>query len=136
MSIIFHFLMCKFLKSINFARCITEIYSLNKTILDFFLKKTGWGTSLVIQWLRLYLPMQVTQVRSLVGELRSHTLQGNSARAPQLLSMRASTREKPTCWNEVCAPQPRPRAAKNKQIFFKRRVQNGVQIYTTIYVIF
>ena len=43
MSIIFHFLICKFLKSINFARCITEIYSLNKIILDFFLKKTGVG---------------------------------------------------------------------------------------------
>ena len=30
------------------------------------------GTSLVVQWLRLRLPMQGVWVRSLVGELRSH----------------------------------------------------------------
>ena len=35
------------------------------------------GTSLVFQWLRIHLPMQGTWVRSLVGELRSHMLQGN-----------------------------------------------------------
>ena len=32
------------------------------------------GTSLVVQWLRIHLAMQGIQVRSLVGELRSHTL--------------------------------------------------------------
>ena len=31
------------------------------------------GTSLVVQWLRIHLPMQGTQVRSLVGEVKSHT---------------------------------------------------------------
>jgi len=35
------------------------------------------GTSLVVQWLRICLPMQGIQVRSLVGEPRSHMLQGN-----------------------------------------------------------
>ena len=30
------------------------------------------GTSLVIQWLRLFLPMQREWVQSLVGELRTH----------------------------------------------------------------
>ena len=30
------------------------------------------GTSLVVQWLRICLPMQGTQVRSLVQELRFH----------------------------------------------------------------
>ena len=35
------------------------------------------GTSLVVQWLRICLPMQGIQVRSLVGEQRSHVLQGN-----------------------------------------------------------
>ena len=30
------------------------------------------GTSLVVQWLRLRLPIQGVQVRSLVGNLRSH----------------------------------------------------------------
>ena len=34
------------------------------------------GTSLAVQWLRIHLPMQGTWVRSLVGELRSHMLQG------------------------------------------------------------
>ena len=34
------------------------------------------GTSLVVQWLRICLPMQGTQVRSLFGELRSHMPQG------------------------------------------------------------
>jgi len=37
----------------------------------------GWGgTSLVIQGLRLRLPMQRVQVQSLVGELRSHMPRG------------------------------------------------------------
>ena len=35
------------------------------------------GTSLVVQWLRIHLPMQGTWVRSLIGELRSHMPQGN-----------------------------------------------------------
>ena len=40
-------------------------------------------TSLVVQWLRHHLPMQGTQVRSLVQELRPHMLQSNHAQAPQ-----------------------------------------------------
>ena len=39
--------------------------------------KAFLGTSLVVQWLRIHLPMQGTQVRSLVRELRFHMLQGN-----------------------------------------------------------
>ena len=35
------------------------------------------GTPLVVQWLRIRLPMQGTQVQSLVGELRSHMPRGN-----------------------------------------------------------
>ena len=47
---------------------------------------TAWGsaykyinseTSLVVQWLRICLPMLGTQVQSLVGKLRSHMPQGN-----------------------------------------------------------
>ena len=35
------------------------------------------GTSpLVVQWLRLYLPMQGVQIQSLVGGLRSHVPHG------------------------------------------------------------
>ena len=35
------------------------------------------GTPLVVQWLRIFIPMQGTQVQPLVGELRSHTPLGN-----------------------------------------------------------
>ena len=35
------------------------------------------GTSLVVQWLRIRLPMQGMQIRSLVGVLRSHMPQCN-----------------------------------------------------------
>ena len=31
-------------------------------------QKSKWGTSLVVQWLRIHQPMQRTQVRSLVHE--------------------------------------------------------------------
>ena len=37
--------------------------------------KTGMATSLVAQWLRIHLPVQGTQVWSLVGGRRSHLLQ-------------------------------------------------------------
>ena len=37
------------------------------------------GTTLLIQWLRICLPMQGTQVWSLVWELRSHMPRGNQA---------------------------------------------------------
>ena len=41
----------------------------------------GWdGTSLVVQWLRLHLPMQGVWVQSLVGELRSHMLLGQKTK--------------------------------------------------------
>ena len=39
-------------------------------------KKNTFGTSLMAQWLRIHLPMQGTQVRSLVWG-RSHMLQSN-----------------------------------------------------------
>ena len=43
------------------------------------------GTSLVIQWLAIHLPMQGTQVQSLVGELRSHMQRVTAgAHLPQL----------------------------------------------------
>ena len=40
-------------------------------------KKNDIGTSLMVQWLRIHLPMQGTRVQFLVRELGSHTLQGN-----------------------------------------------------------
>ena len=39
--------------------------------------KMNLGTSLVVQWLRICLPMQGTQVQSQVGELRSHMPRGS-----------------------------------------------------------
>ena len=39
--------------------------------------KLKGGTSLVVQWLGICLPMQGTWVRSLVKELRPHMPQGN-----------------------------------------------------------
>ena len=41
------------------------------------------GTSLVVQLLRIRLPMQEMWVRSFFGELRSHKLRGNQAHALQ-----------------------------------------------------
>ena len=35
-------------------------------------KKTKWGTSLVAQWLRIRLPVQVTRVQALVQEDPTH----------------------------------------------------------------
>ena len=35
------------------------------------------GTSLVVQWLKIGLPMQGTRVLSLVGKLRTHMARGN-----------------------------------------------------------
>ena len=34
--------------------------------------------SLVVQWLRLHLPLQAARVQSLAGELRSHMLHGTA----------------------------------------------------------
>ena len=56
------------------------------------------GTSLVVQWLRIRLPMQGTQVRSLVRELRSHV--------PGQLSPCAATTEHSR--SRAHAPQLRP----------------------------
>ena len=44
------------------------------------------GSSLVVQWLQICLSMQGLQVQSLIGDLRSYTLQSNSACVPQLQS--------------------------------------------------
>ena len=76
----------------------------------------------MVQWLRICLPMQGMQVRSLVGELRAHMPRGNeaaqsanyTAHAPW--SLCATAREKPMCHNKE--PMRRNErsldAAKNK----------------------
>ena len=53
--------------------------------------KNEWGTSLVVQWLRICLPIQETQVWSLAGELRSHIPRGIKVHVPQ---WRANTANK------------------------------------------
>ena len=64
------------------------LFFLGKTFIVFIsfsdvpLKKTSLktihlGISLVVQWLRIYLPMQDLLVQSLAREVRSHMLQGN-----------------------------------------------------------
>ena len=55
-----------------------------------------WGTSLVVQWLRIHFPMQGTHVRSLVRELRFYMSQGSKACELQRLSPHTSSWE-PTC---------------------------------------
>ena len=63
------------------------------------------GTSLVVQWLGVRLPMQETRVQSLVKELGSH-MPGTAGPAclnycaRVLWSPSATTREKPECHNE------------------------------------
>ena len=42
--------------------------------------KVFWGTSLVVQWLRLYLPVLGVQIQSLVRELRSHMPHGQKGK--------------------------------------------------------
>ena len=98
------------------------------------LKVGCWGTSLVAQWLRIRLPMQGTQIWSLVQEdptcRRTHVPQLLSlcsrAHEPQLLSLCATTteahtprahdpqQEKPLQW-ETCAPQRRVTPACRNQ---------------------
>ena len=50
--------------------------SLESNALSYFLRSRSMdkGTSLVVQWLRICLPVQGTRVQSQVGELRSYTL--------------------------------------------------------------
>ena len=52
-----------------------------------YLKRKLFRDSLLVQWLRIHLLMQGTQVRSLVRKLRSRMLQGGQVHAPQLLSL-------------------------------------------------
>ena len=63
-----------------------------RSVLGFVCKTDGDGTSPVLQWLKIRLQMQGTQVRSLVREdLTCH--RAIKARAPQLLSLCSRARE-------------------------------------------
>ena len=52
--------------------------------------KINIGTLLVVQWLRIHLAMQGTQVQPLVRKLRPHIPGNSQARAPQLLSLHSA----------------------------------------------
>ena len=54
------------------------------------------GTSLMIQWLRIHLSMQSTQVWSLIGELRSHMPWGNQRACVLQLERTCSLQRRPT----------------------------------------
>ena len=59
----------------KWEKALQESHSL-KLCLDSEVEKEVTGTSLVVQWLGLRLPLQEVQVRSLVGELGSHMPRG------------------------------------------------------------
>ena len=66
-----------------------------------------------LQWLRIHLPMQGTQVRSLVGELRS-LMSWNTA-STELLHSGTTAREKHTGYNKYpVGLQLRPNVTKDK----------------------
>ena len=62
-------------------------------------RRLAHGTFLVVQWLRIHLPMHGAGVRTLVGEIRCSMWRGNQAHTTKLLSPRTSIREKPSCHN-------------------------------------
>ena len=74
------------------------------------------GTSLVIQWPRIHLPVPGTEVSTLAGEPRSHLPWGNWPPGPQLLSPRPTTTE-PTC------SEPTPQLERSPYITTKTHVQ-------------
>ena len=59
------------------ALCWVNTVSKGCILYSTFLKRQFWGNSLVVQWLRIHLPVEGMRVRSLVGVLRSHMLWGN-----------------------------------------------------------
>ena len=54
-----------------------DVIQIYNAILLSHKKEQNFGTSWVVQWLRIHLPIQRTWVRFLVGELRSHIPQGH-----------------------------------------------------------
>ena len=66
-------------------RSVPQAWLLDRSLRESVRTQGLEGTSLVVQWLRICLPGQEMQVRSLVEELRFHRLQDNSACMPQPL---------------------------------------------------
>ena len=65
---------------VNSAAVNTGVHVPFWTMFFSAIKKNEIGTSLLVQWLRLRLPMQGVRVQSLVGELRSHMPRGQKTK--------------------------------------------------------
>ena len=59
---------------------------------------------MVVQWLRVRLPMHGMWVQSLVGELRPYFLRGNEAHAPPLDQPLNYKRSSPAATKSSCTP--------------------------------
>ena len=95
-------------------------------------------TSLVVQWIRICLPKQGTQVRSLVWE-GSHMPQGNQAHAPRSLcsATKEATAERALCTKtknrshllqlgKVRATTNTQHSQKTKKKLFKKKTYMGL----------
>ena len=101
------------------TRCTSQVLTTGRISL-----KAVSGASLVVQWLRIYLPVPGTWVQSLVRELRSYIPQGSQARVPELLS--------PLSLEPVLCNKRTPHATKtqsNQEInFFLKRLFLGYDL--------
>ena len=88
------------------------------------------GTSLVVQWLRICLLMQGTQVRPLMGKLRSHLTQGSLCAATSKPALQRLGQ--PVRYNErSCVLQLRPNTAESK-INVKKQTKTDHRIRTIL----
>ena len=92
----------------------------------FLIKKQKPGACLVVQWLRLCLPMQGTQFQSLVRELRTHLVWRNKAHTLQLLSPH-TIEPVPRNWREAWHCRPGAHAAKKTQPHQKIKNRNQIK---------
>ena len=81
------------LPKLPICSCMVPTFSIRTlNILTSYFKFLVRGTSLVVQWLRIHLPMQGTWVQSLVKRLRSHMPWGGKARMLQRRAHRTQPR--------------------------------------------
>ena len=91
------------------------------------IQKEPCRASLVVQWLRICLPMQGTRVRALVWE--DHMPRSNWAREPELLSLRvwslcSATREATTVRGPRTAMKSGPRLPQLEKALAQKRTPN------------
>ena len=81
------------LPKLPICSCMVPTFSIRTlNILTSYFKFLVRGTSLVVQWLRIHLPMQGTWVQSLVKKLRSHMPWGGKVRMLQRRAHRTQPR--------------------------------------------